>query len=517
MIGLVEGKIYTISEENLSQDILQEFCDDRHKNDLLCVEQKSGIKIFINSEDVKNAKIDAVCYEIASKDVFFQLYSNPHITEGGVVPILSSEGNPIAIAKYFFTNYNHNYDCDIQKIDTSVFDLYESVCLYGVNEYSVLMYHQCFTTYKGNVILYGSEWNSILPYLGRGAESAEVFVVASEEELEQKIKNKKAMRLSVFTSNLTGAAERYCDGIFSYDEIMALVYLFAQHKVISEKDDKKVFLLDVNCSGLGLVAMLNHFTIPYTYIKSKGYIPIMNVEAADESIFSDYPGDDIWCKFFRQPSGIELENLKGVADITISPLTPFSYPVMSLMLQLSGGEADEFRKIEYFNDRLLEHIDRYRKHILPEPENTLGVLIRGTDYTATKPKEHPVQATPEQVIEKIKELSKEKWNFKNIFVATEDAQALKKICETFGDKVKYIDQKRFVSHEGERLQVQKYKDTWKRGDGWKYGADYLSAMVLLSECGFFLASGRCSGQGLVEKLTEGKNYPSYVFDLGLYK
>lgn len=135
------------------------------------------------------------------------------------------------------------------------------------------------------------------------------------------------------------------------------------------------------------------------------------------------------------------------------------------------------------------HINEWRKRILQEPETTLGILIRGTDYVAVRPKGHAVQGTPEQIIDKIKELSKEEWCFKNIFVATEDADILMKM----------------------------QKDSWKSGDGWKYGADYLCAMVLLSKCGSFIASGRCTGTDLVQKLANGRHNRSYIFDLGAYE
>lgn len=174
-------------------------------------------------------------------------------------------------------------------------------------------------------------------------------------------------------------------------------------------------------------------------------------------------------------------------------------------------------KPEYFNDRLLQHIEGYRKRILQEPERTLGVLIRGTDYVASRPPGHAIQAAPELVIEKIRELSKKEWNFKNIFVATEDAEALEKMKAAFGDSVRYVDQKRFVLQKGEFIADQKQKDTWKSGDGWQYGADYLCAMVLLSECGFFIASGSCTGIGLVQKLEKDRQRPSYIFDLGVYE
>ena len=176
--------------------------------------------------------------------------------------------------------------------------------------------------------------------------------------------------------------------------------------------------------------------------------------------------DDIWCKFFRQPFGISQEDLNEVNDVTISPMACVTFAAKWLMQQMTQCGVIDLMKPEYFNDRLLQHIDGYRKKILQEPEKTLGVLIRGTDYVATKPSGHAVQASPEQVIAKIAEVSKDGWDFKNIFVATEDAMALEKMKAAFGDRIKYIDQKRFVLQKGEYIANQKQKDTWKVVSAW---------------------------------------------------
>ncbi|MBD5396474.1 MAG: hypothetical protein HDR71_19910 [Lachnospiraceae bacterium] len=514
MIELIDGNIYSIDEKDLSQHILNELLAPEHENDVICV-LKEGIRIYINAEDVRNQRIDEGCYEMLHENVFSHIYSNPHID--GVVPLLDPEGNPVALAKYYRTGYEHVYDCDTQKIDTSVFDLYECICLYGVNEYAVLMYQQCFNTYTGKIILFDPYWKYILPYLGKGPQYAEVIVTADTSVSEQEMLNKKTMSLKIFASNVANYMERCELGLFSYDEIMTLVYYFTQHETIPGRGDKKLFVLDVQCNGLGLVSMVNRFDVQCAYLISKGYIPIINITSSSGSIYSDGPGDDIWSKFFRQPIELDQENLEGVTDVTISPKACASFSGKWLMQQMTGCGAIDLMKPEYFNDRLLQHIDGYRKRILQEPEKILGVLIRGTDYVASRPKGHAVQATPEQVIEKIKELDKENWNFKSIFVATEDAQALSKMKTAFGDKVKYIDQKRFVLQKGEYIADQKGKDTWRPGDGWQYGADYLCAMLLLSECGSFIASGGCTGTWLVQKLAKDPQRQTFIFDLGLYE
>lgn len=251
---------------------MREFCSGEHENDVFCVSRK-GIKVYINVEDIRNQQIDEGCYELLQENVFSNIYSNPH--NDGIIPLLDPvEREPIALAKYIETSYQHNYNCDVERIDTAIFDLYESICIYEVNEFSVLMYQQCFKSYKGKIVLFGDKWKYILPYLGAAPEYADLVVISDELALKQEIADKKTMRLSTFASNVAGYRERCEAGWF--------------------------------------------------------------------------------------------------------------------------------------------HINEWRKRILQEPETTLGILIRGTDYVAVRPKGHAVQATPEQIIEKIKELSKEERCFKNI-------------------------------------------------------------------------------------------------------
>ena len=70
-------------------------------------------------------------------------------------------------------------------------------------------------------------------------------------------------------------------------------------------------------------------------------------------------------------------------------------------------------------------------------DNVLGILIRGTDYIAKKPKYHPIQPKAEIVLNDTKEMNnKNKYDF--IFIATEDDLIRKKFIKEFGDNLKYI-------------------------------------------------------------------------------
>ena len=107
--------------------------------------------------------------------------------------------------------------------------------------------------------------------------------------------------------------------------------------------------------------MVNRFDVPCAYLISKGYIPIINITCSNGSIYSDGLNDDIWCKFFKQPVGISQEDLSEVNDVTISPMACVTFAAKWLMQQMTQCGAIDLMKPEYFNDRLLQHIDGYRK------------------------------------------------------------------------------------------------------------------------------------------------------------
>lgn len=57
--------------------------------------------------------------------------------------------------------------------------------------------------------------------------------------------------------------------------------------------------------------------------------------------------------------------------------------------------------------------------LFKDEKNILGVLIRGTDYVARKPKNHPIPPEPEILMKDIKKIDGEN-NYDFIFLATED-------------------------------------------------------------------------------------------------
>ena len=141
----------------------------------------------------------------------------------------------------------------------------------------------------------------------------------------------------------------------------------------------------------------------------------------------------------------------------------------------------------------------------------LGCLCRGTDYLYRRPKEHPVQPDPEEVIIKCTDILKER-NCDLIFLATEDEEIYNKFKKHFGDSL-ITNNHEFFHDTGTTL----LSDVKQGRDNEKFlrGMEYLVTIYLLSECDCLVA-GRTNGSAAVLMLSDGYEYV-YIYDLGYYE
>lgn len=186
---------------------------------------------------------------------------------------------------------------------------------------------------------------------------------------------------------------------------------------------------------------------------------------------------------------------------------------MHFMKQFANNAVLQFKN-SLLNSKLQRYVETQAQNLLREPENTLGVLIRGTDYVRSRPSGHPVQADVEIVIKKIYELEKSWRSYSYIFLSTEDADILKRMQQEFKERLFYTDQKRYHLEEGQLLCHQKASQA--EGEGYTKGAEYLCTLSLLSKCDAFVASGGCAGTHEVLKMNQGSFKRQYIFDLGVY-
>ena len=152
-----------------------------------------------------------------------------------------------------------------------------------------------------------------------------------------------------------------------------------------------------------------------------------------------------------------------------------------------------------------------RKKIFQNANNILGILARGTDYTAAKPKYHPIPPTPELMIEDVKEMDK-KYKYDLYFLATEDDLIRKRFIRDFGTKLKYYEYNKDIQYNYANGKfLFKNKNLHKN---YELNKNYLINIYILSKCTDML-SARTGGAIALFFLTEGFRN-SKVYYLGAY-
>lgn len=516
MIQVVAGEIFHLYEENekevtkIAYDFF--FGEENHENDLIAVDGCADEPIYISKKDIELGTIDGNCFVYFTKRMFEDARRNLHLLNGGVVPVLNESGEPVCLLKVKEQNtYFHDYKCINQPPDTRVFSLYDAVVLNNVTEYAFILLNDVLKDYKGLVICVGRNWEEFQCLF---SDRDNIEYIESMEMLPPELFRYKLMHLMAFKSHMADWEERCNLGFFSYDEILMLVYLFSIRKSYGEKYPEKMFyLVNPVFTREGLMSVCDKVQLPYAYAEANGFIPVINLTDSDNSIYSDYAGEDIWSKFFVQPYGKEAEEWSEAKNVWEIPKGIITFPMRWLMGKIVDCKETQFVNTAlYTNKRVRVEIDKVRKSVLPNPDRTIGVLIRGTDFTISHIAGHSIMASPEQVMEKIKEYEAT-GKYDEIYLSTEDEDILQKMKELCGNRLHYINQKRFKIRPGELLADQVKE---RENEGWLRGMEYLTTLQLLSECESFIASGWCCGTSCA--LNTGREHfqETYVFRLGSY-
>ena len=85
------------------------------------------------------------------------------------------------------------------------------------------------------------------------------------------------------------------------------------------------------------------------------------------------------------------------------------------------------------------------KNLFINSSNILGILMRGTDYIANKPKYHCIPPKIEIVFRDIKEMDS-KYKYEIIFLTTEDDIIRNKFIIEFGEKLKYFKPNKNINY-----------------------------------------------------------------------
>ncbi len=248
-----------------------------------------------------------------------------------------------------------------------------------------------------------------------------------------------------------------------------------------------------------------------------GYIPVVDMQN-DFNIYltADKIGkENAWEYYFKQPCGYTLQDISKSRNVIIgSGAVPSMFPYLKIdFLNGKTGELEYWRKLAakcmILSDTAAKKVEEeYNKLFMPG-DKVLGVKCRGTDYANGKPKNHPIQPTPEQAIAKAEEIFQEQHCTK-VFLATEDKAFYQIFSERFGDKL-VVSKTEYAEYHGGSAGKEEYE---REGGDIQAGMDYLVTTMLLAKC-HCLCAGCVSGTVAALMLTKGYEY-TYLFDLGIY-
>lgn len=158
-------------------------------------------------------------------------------------------------------------------------------------------------------------------------------------------------------------------------------------------------------------------------------------------------------------------------------------------------------------DYIKELVKDKKKELLKE--NVLGVFVRGTDYVALKPTNHPIQPSIDMLTNKIDEYLS-KYDIKQIYLVTEDYNIFNSLNNKYNNMVVGIDDY-IRDYDG-----KDYLRTYIKDDEYIRGLNYLIKVLLLNECDYLISS-KASGSSFAKMMKKDEYKDSYYFDLGVYK
>lgn len=256
------------------------------------------------------------------------------------------------------------------------------------------------------------------------------------------------------------------------------------------------------------IAILDNLLGLVVYSLYLGYIPVIRINENNAKAFS-------WDWYFKQPLLDHLA-LNRVKEYRILEKKRVGFSCGWINKQ-TGLDYERwhfiYKTFVELNEQTQEYIDSENEQ-LGDLTDTLGVLMRGTDYVSLKPKGHPIQPELDEVINKTHTILDE-YSFKRIYLATEVEAYFNSIASEFG-KDSVLSNKR-VYYDGKytpgdligRIHFDRENDNYYKG------LEYLSSMSLLSRCKGLIA-GNCGGTKFAMLNSNDPFIPCYVFEKGRY-
>jgi hypothetical protein len=284
-------------------------------------------------------------------------------------------------------------------------------------------------------------------------------------------------------------------------------------------NNKKFIIIKKNYSTNGLFGFYVSFLGCINIYNNKGYFPIIDLSSFP-NIFNKFNVNSVnenpWELFFDQPYGFQLKNIKKYAKhIQYANCYPNNRPntenvfINNSILKFWRYIAQKYIPIK---KKIINEANKKRKEMFNDSNNILGVLLRGTDYIARRPKYHPIQPNPDIVIKDIKYFDK-KYKYDWIFITTEDELIREKFIHEFKNKLKYLIAKKNIKYDYKKKSFLGFNANIRGNIN--YVKIYLINIIILSKCLDIICSRTAGSIGAFLFSKGFRN--SKIYYLGRYK
>lgn len=270
----------------------------------------------------------------------------------------------------------------------------------------------------------------------------------------------------------------------------------------------------------GLMSIFMETIKQINYSIEKGYIPIIDFQNYTTQ-YNDLNQKEknVWKYYFKQVSNYELDEVYKSQNVYLSGLNSIELCPKEFNQNFDKQSMEKVRSIvkKYIvcNDNVNNFVNAQLREMNIDIDKTIGLYLRGTDYTKLKPAGHQKQPTINEALNQT-DIMLDKTKYSNIFLVTEDIEIYKQVKNHYGSKLKSITKDKFISNYSGKDFLINDKDSINQLSTSPYerGLMYLSKILILSKCSAIVA-GNTSGSWGAFALSNGFKY-EYIFNLGRY-
>jgi hypothetical protein len=287
--------------------------------------------------------------------------------------------------------------------------------------------------------------------------------------------------------------------------------------------DKTIYIIKVDSKITGLCGIVYQVLNELKWAYDNNYIAYVDMKNGTNQ-YSDFRiegVDNPWEIFFEQLSELSMDDVYHSKNVIISGwnfktvLWGGKYGKRNLMLE--GYDYKDY--IDYYHDifkniKLSDYIKKYADEHLKAMigENTLGILVRGTDMTSTRPVGHFIQPSVDMVIAKVNEFQS-KYKIDSVFLVTEDNSIEEQISNHLELPVKFISQDIFKDYDYDK---QQYLSEYLKGSNTLDNTCiYFAKLIGLTKCKYMISS-ITTGSIFANMLNDNRWVDSYYFNIGKY-